>query len=95
MAVGAAVQAAWLAPAKKGCWPAGAISMRSLATVLLMCAATVRGQVKPSGKMTNGGTPPGVPPTFDCKARAAAWEYGKYLLPERGDFRTLFEALQL
>ena len=36
-----------------------------------------------------------MPPTFDCKARAAAWEYGKYLLPDRGDFRTLFEALQL
>lgn len=37
----------------------------------------------------------GVPPTFDCKARAAAYEYGKYLLPERGSFKTLFEALQL
>ena len=64
-------------------------------TALAVQMSAVAQDVRPTGKMINGGTPPGVPPTFDCKARVAAWEYGKYLLPERGDFRTLFEALQL
>eukprot|EP01043_Picozoa_sp_COSAG02_P028308 COSAG02_NODE_1711_length_11223_cov_5.622348_7_plen_66_part_00 len=52
-----------------------------MAGLLALCAVqltAVQSQdVHPTGKMINGGTPPGVPPTFDCKARAAAWEYGK------------------
>ena len=69
--------------------------MRSLLAATALAAVCRAQDVKPSAKMINGGTPPGVPATFDCKARAAAWEYGKHLLPERGDFKTLFEALQL
>ena len=45
--------------------------------------------------MVYPGTPPGVPPSFDCAVRKAAWEYGKTLLPARGSFATLFDALQL
>jgi hypothetical protein len=41
------------------------------------------------------GTPGGVPTSFDCKARALAWEYGKHLAPHRGEFKSLFDALQL
>jgi hypothetical protein len=52
-----------------------------MAGLLALLAAQMTGvqsqDVHPTGKMINGGTPPGVPPTFDCKARAAAWEYGK------------------
>ena len=65
-------------------------------TVSVAAAYAQAPNVKPSGNMTHSGSPTyGVPPTFDCKARFAAWEYGKHLLPKRGDFRTLFEALQL
>lgn len=68
---------------------------RPAIAVALLLAAAYSQDVKPSGKFINGGTPGGVPPTFDCKTRYAAYEYGKYLLPKHGAFRTLFEALQL
>jgi hypothetical protein len=45
--------------------------------------------------MVNSGTPPGVPASFDCAIRSAAWEYGKKLMPARGSFRSLYDALQL
>jgi hypothetical protein len=48
-----------------------------------------------SATMPNSGTPAGVPADVDCAVRALAWEYGKHLLPERGEFRSLFEAMQL
>jgi hypothetical protein len=41
------------------------------------------------------GTPAGVPTSFDCKARDLAWQYGKMLAPQRGEFKSLFDALQL
>jgi|EP01046_Picozoa_sp_COSAG06_P042502 hypothetical protein len=69
--------------------------MKSALLAAALAVGAVAQNVHPSGKMINGGTPAGVPATFDCKARSAAYEYGKYLLPERGEFRTLFEALQL
>ena len=37
----------------------------------------------------------GIPPSFDCAVRRFAYEYGKQTLPRRGEFRTLFDALQL
>ena len=45
--------------------------------------------------MINPGTPEGIPSSFDCKARRAAWEYGKSLLPARGSFKSLYDALQV
>jgi hypothetical protein len=45
--------------------------------------------------MINPGTPHGVPVGYDCSVRKFAWEFGKKTLPSRGEFRTLFEALQL
>jgi hypothetical protein len=51
--------------------------------------------VQTPGGMIQPGTPPNVPPEFDCAMRTLAWEYGKKKLPERGEFRTLFESLQL
>ena len=45
--------------------------------------------------MIQPGTPDGVPADFDCAMRAFAYEVGKAKLPERGDFRSLFESLQL
>jgi hypothetical protein len=47
------------------------------------------------GALVHSGTPADVPPSFDCAIRSAAWQYGKKLLPERGQFSTLFDALQL
>lgn len=43
----------------------------------------------------NSGTPPGVPEDYDCAVRIFTYNQGRALLPERGDFRTFFEALQL
>ena len=43
----------------------------------------------------HSGTPMGITASFDCKAREAAWKFGKELLPSRGEFSTLFDALQL
>ena len=45
--------------------------------------------------MINSGTPDGVPASFDCALRALAYDYGRALRPDRGEFRTLFDALQL
>jgi hypothetical protein len=41
------------------------------------------------------GTPAGISPTYNCAARIAAYHYGQSLLPSRGTFKSLFEALQL
>ena len=43
----------------------------------------------------HAGTPPGITHSFDCAARKAAYSFGQALLPGRGDFKTLFQALQL
>ena len=45
--------------------------------------------------MVHSGTPPDVPASSDCAIRHIAWQYGRELLPNRGDFKTLFDALQL
>ena len=47
------------------------------------------------GGFNNGGTPKNIPLSFDCAVRTAAWEFGKKTLARRGDFKTLFDALQL
>ena len=44
---------------------------------------------------SHAGTPPGITHSFDCAARKAAYSFGQTLLPGRGDFKTLFQALQL
>ncbi len=56
---------------------------------LLFTTSSVRAQI------SNNGTPAGVPPSFDCAVRKLALDYGKKLLPERGEFKSLFDALQL
>ena len=43
----------------------------------------------------HAGTPPGITHSFDCAARKAAYSFGQALLPGRGDFKSLFQALQL
>lgn len=45
--------------------------------------------------MHNGGTPPGIPGKTDCRIRQFVWEAGKKLLPRRGEFKTLYDAMQL
>jgi hypothetical protein len=49
----------------------------------------------PHNGMPNPGTPAQVPVDVDCAVRRLAWEYGKHLMPARGKFRTLFDAMQL
>ena len=41
------------------------------------------------------GTPPGVNESFDCEARRHALEFAKHTLPGRGEFKSLFDALQM
>lgn len=48
-----------------------------------------------SATSTLSGTPANIPLEADCAIRHLAWEYGQHLLPERGSFKTLFDALQL
>ena len=43
----------------------------------------------------HAGTPPGITHSFDCAARKAAYSFGQALLPGRGAFKSLFQALQL
>eukprot|EP01065_Artemidia_motanka_P030302 TRINITY_DN3630_c3_g1_i1.p1 TRINITY_DN3630_c3_g1~~TRINITY_DN3630_c3_g1_i1.p1 ORF type:complete len:967 (+),score=267.54 TRINITY_DN3630_c3_g1_i1:85-2901(+) len=45
--------------------------------------------------MVHSGTPAGVPADTDCALRRFAHEYGRKLAPERGEFKSLFDALQL
>lgn len=47
------------------------------------------------GSMPNSGTPANVPADVDCAVRVLAWKFGQHLLPDRGEFRSLFEAMQL
>lgn len=59
-----------------------------LATLAAVLAAV-------SCDMHNSGTPDGVPADVDCTIRELAYEFGRAKLPERGDFGTLYDALQL
>ena len=45
--------------------------------------------------MIRSGTPGDVPASADCAIRQAAWKYGQKLQPQRGEFKTLYDALQL
>lgn len=60
----------------------------------ILCAVTAANSFQPP-LPRSAGTPAQAPPSFDCGVRRAAWEYGKETLPSRGEFRTLFDALQL
>ena len=57
-------------------------------------AGTPPGITQPPA-FSHAGTPPGITHSFDCAARKAAYSFGQTLLPGRGDFKTLFQALQL
>ena len=48
-----------------------------------------------SGSMINSGTPVGVSPSTDCAIRNLAYNFGKSLKPEKGEWRALHDALQL
>ena len=54
----------------------------------------------PGGTYYNSGTGTGLTPTsvpadYDCEVRAHAWEFAKRTLPRRGEFKTVYDALQL
>eukprot|EP00041_Stephanoeca_diplocostata_P034294 m.1157080 g.1157080 ORF g.1157080 m.1157080 type:complete len:652 (+) comp24495_c0_seq3:52-2007(+) len=51
----------------------------------------------PPGKKCfwNQGTRSGVTKSFDCASRKHAWEFAKATLPERGSFKSAYDALQL
>ena len=67
------------------------MSLSSLLLLLLAIPVTGGG----GASFVHSGTPAGVPPDSDCAIRNLAYEYGKKLMPERGDFKSLFDALQL
>ena len=71
------------------------LQVAAVATIFSSAAVVccyAAGSVHP---MHNGGTPPGISPGTDCNLRAFAWEAGKKLMPSRGQFKTLYDALQL
>lgn len=43
----------------------------------------------------NAGTPPNISHSYDCESRRHAWRFAQATLPQRGDFRSAFDALQL
>eukprot|EP00937_MAST-01D_sp_MAST-1D-sp2_P005490 g5490.t1 len=45
--------------------------------------------------MVHSGTPTGVPASADCAIRKFAWERGQGMMPARGAFKSLYDALQL
>ena len=45
--------------------------------------------------MVHSGTPGGVPASADCAIRQFAYEQGRKMAPQRGDFKSLYDALQL
>ena len=69
--------------------PHSATFLRLMSAGLLSAppAPPVPGMVYP-------GSPPGIPAAVDCGVRELAWQYGKSLLPERGEFKSLYEAMQ-
>lgn len=64
-----------------------------MATPLLALAAF--GSSWPIASDTGLPHDSGVPPTFDCAMRKAAYDFGKRLLPRRGSFKELYYALDL
>ena len=45
--------------------------------------------------LINSGTPNGVSNSFDCSIRFFAWNYGKFIQPQHGENKHLYDALQL
>ena len=45
--------------------------------------------------LNTSSRPPNVTPDIDCPLRELAWEYAKFLLPQRGRFQEAFDALEL
>ena len=43
----------------------------------------------------NAGTPPNISHSYDCESRRHAWRFAQATLPQRGEFRSAFDALQL
>ena len=48
-----------------------------------------------SAEFVHNGSPAGISNETDCAIRELAWVYGKQLMPARGSFKTLYDALQL
>ena len=66
----------------------------SLLAGAVLCG-TAAAAAPPVHPMHNGGTPGNIPPKTDCNIREFMWESGKKLMPRRGSFKTLYDALQL
>ncbi|KAJ1456469.1 hypothetical protein M885DRAFT_564118 [Pelagophyceae sp. CCMP2097] len=67
--------------------------MQSL--LMLLLSGVLGARAAAFGEFVNSGTPAGAPFDVDCAVRKTAWEFGKAKLPNRGGFKTLFDALQL
>jgi hypothetical protein len=72
------------------------LSLGKLLCVALLPAVAVAAAAAPAAPaFRNQGTPPNVSASFDCESRRHAYEFAKTTLPHRGEFRTVFDALQL
>ena len=51
--------------------------------------------LQPGCSLRTSSRPPNIVPDIDCPLRELAWEYAKKLLPQRGQFKEAFDALEL
>jgi hypothetical protein len=66
------------------------------ASIMATLALTTGSSAQPrKSSLVHSGTPPWVGAATDCTIRELAWRFGKTLQPSRGEFRSLFDALQL
>jgi len=66
------------------------------ASIVAALALTTGSSAQPQkSSLVHSGTPPWVGAPTDCAIRELAWRFGKTLQPSRGEFRSLFDALQL
>ena len=69
--------------------------MPVMTQVGIVCAYAYLLAGSAAAEFFHSGSPANIAASTDCAIRELAWEYGKKLRPDRGDFSTLFDALQL
>lgn len=70
----------------------------SSATLLLLCVFAglgSAGELKGGPLPRSGASPANVDKELDCELKTLAWDYAQKLLPRQGDFKSVYDALQL
>ena len=64
-----------------------------LAAILVVCNVVHVGRSEPLPRAS--ATPLNIDPSLDCSLKELAWQFARKLLPQQGEFRSAFDALQL